>query len=215
MANDKTPPMLLAFPHLYTPQTNDRGEPRYSLCGILTEEALEDGAYQLLRQNIMAAAREKWGDKAEGMFRSGQLRNPIRDAAERSKYQGFTAGRKFINLVTKNPPGVVDKHLLKAMPEDVYPGALVCASYRAFPYDTNGNRGVSLGLQNVMILDTSLPRIDGKLAADADFADMAETPPASGGAGGAGDENDMPFYASRIRRGCALWRRRPGRLVAA
>ena len=51
-------------------------------------------------------------------------------------------------------PGIVDARGQNVTDEkEVYAGRWCVASLRAFAYDTNGNKGVSFGLQNVQILD--------------------------------------------------------------
>ena len=119
------------------------------------------------------------------MIRSGAVRMPFRDAMEKSKYAGFEEGKTFVSMWTKQAPGVVDKRLAEAMPNEVYPGAVCIASYSCFAYENSGNKGVSFGLQNVMVVDSTAPRIDGKVAAKDDFDAV--------GGGEGDDDEDIPF----------------------
>ena len=52
----------------------------------------------------------------------------------------------------------------------VYPGVEMIISVRPFAYNTNGGYGVSLGLQNYLITDTSKPSLGNRKTADEDFA---------------------------------------------
>lgn len=57
-----------------------------------------------------------------------------------------------------------------------YPGAIVRAHLSAFSYDTDGNKGVSFGLNHVQKLAEG-ERIDGRQSADEVFdADMSAKP---------------------------------------
>jgi hypothetical protein len=52
----------------------------------------------------------------------------------------------------------------------------VRASLRAFAYDTNGNKGVSFGLNNIQKLGEG-QRLDGRKAATDEFdADLSQAP---------------------------------------
>ena len=57
--------------------------------------------------------------------------------------------------------------------EEMYSGVWAYVSVTFFPYDTNGNRGIAVGLNNVMKFkdDDSL---GGRASADADFADIKD-----------------------------------------
>ena len=54
-------------------------------------------------------------------------------------------------------------------PNDVWAGQKARATVKPFPYNTSGNRGVSLALNNVQIVVKDMPRMDGRVAANEDF----------------------------------------------
>ena len=53
-------------------------------------------------------------------------------------------------------------------PSQIYSGCIVRASLNAFAYDRAGNRGISLGLNNIQKLADG-ERLDGRLKAEDDF----------------------------------------------
>lgn len=165
---------LISFPHLFKARPPAPGaEPRFSVNLVWDAEAQKDAAYKLLRQNILDAAKEKWGEKATEMFQKGVLRSPLRDASEKD-YAGYDEGSMYANFWSKTQPGIVDAKLEDVIdPNFVFPGALGRVSYRAFPYEASGNKGVGLGLVNIQITDVSTPRLDGRKSASDEFERVA------------------------------------------
>lgn len=164
-----TPEAILSYPHLFTPAApNPLSEPVYS-CSLVFPPGTDLSG---LKAAALEAAKERWGDKAEPLIKSGKVRLPFRTDAEE---KGYPAGSIFINVKSKTRPGIVSRY---AGPdgkpqrieneEEVYPGCRVRASIRAFTYDTNGNRGVSFGLNNLQKLGDG-ERLDGKRRAEDEF----------------------------------------------
>ena len=58
-------------------------------------------------------------------------------------------------------------------------------SYRAFPYDASGNKGVGLGLVNIQITDMTTPRLDGRKNAQDEFDKV--------GGGSPDMDDEIPF----------------------
>ena len=128
-----------------------------------------------------------------------QLKWPFRDGAERDA-QGYGPGTTFINVSSKQQPGVVDRYAgTDGRPRpitehsEVYPGCFVRASLRPFTYDTNGSKGVSFGLQNLQKLRDG-ERIDGRMRPEEEFEAVER---------GAADLDDLllePGWGSRAGR---------------
>lgn len=193
-----TPIGVLSFPHLFEPRPPSPGaEPKYSVSLIFDEEAQQTKEYEALAAAIVKAAEEKWGGKVPS-----NVRWPIRDGSDKEGYEGYGAGRKFLNLSSKQKPGIVDGHLQSIItPSDVWAGQLARASVTVYAYD-NVSRGVGVGLNNIQICKLDMPRIDGKQAADKEFGavDMGDAPREGGQpvasqefAGGGGSGQTLPF----------------------
>jgi hypothetical protein len=137
-----------------------------------------------MQEAVLEAATDRWGTKAAEMLRKGQLRSPFRKDAES---KGYEDGSVFINARSDNQPGLVYLHAepgttkpAKVAPEDIktvfYPGAIVRAQLSAFTYDTDGNKGVSFGLNHVQKIAEG-ERIDGRQDASEVFdADLSAAP---------------------------------------
>lgn len=66
----------------------------------------------------------------------------------------YTAGHYIINVSTKNQPQIVDAELKPIMsPTEFYSGCYGRASINFYAYNSNGNKGITAGLNNLQKLD--------------------------------------------------------------
>ena len=89
-------------------------------------------------------------------------------------------GHYFINCSSKNKPGVVDsqaKPLFDA--EAFFSGCYGRADVGFFPYNQAGNRGIGVGLNNLMMTKEG-ERLDGRQKAEDAFANFAAEGETSG-----------------------------------
>lgn len=186
-----TPEGVVSYPHLAAPQKAQKaGETeKYSITLVFTPELLKKpenaAALAKLEQIELNAANEKFPGKGADLLRTGKLRSAIRRDAEKKDYP---AGSVFVNLRTKDKPGVVSRMPIpgttrpapiapEQVKERVYPGSIARASVSAFYYDNSGNKGISFGLNNVQLMDETTPRIAGRRDASDEFdADMTQKP---------------------------------------
>lgn len=156
MSNDlyTTPVATLQYPTLANAKADDNGRLKYSACFIFdTDAESPEGSSSLadLKNAVLAAAVAKFGDKAKDMLKSGALRNPLRDGAQKDDKPGFGAGKVFFNASTLYPPVIVDASLQDILDVEgqLYPGCQVRAQINFYAYDAKGNRGVAAGLTAV------------------------------------------------------------------
>jgi len=208
-----TPIGRLCFPALFEPRAQAQGgDPRYSCVLVFDENAVKTPAYQALRKAVQEAIAEKWGaTKAADAAFIRTLRLPFRDPNEKD-YSGFE-GEVYISpwqKGTNKAPDVIDKHGNDIeVPDDVFAGQYARATVRAFAYDTNGNKGVSFGLEHVQIVKADAERIDGRRSGQQAFAGAGDDPDAelkamgidpdesapagSGGGSSPAADDDLPF----------------------
>jgi hypothetical protein len=165
-----TPEAMLSYPALFEPKPTPSGDLKYG-CALVFQDGADLSA---LKKAALSALEERWGAKAKEMLQKRQLKWPFRDGAERDA-QGYGPGTTFINVSSKQQPGVVDRYAgADGRPRpitdssEVYPGCFVRASLRPFTYDTNGSKGVSFGLQNLQKLRDG-ERIDGRMRPEDEF----------------------------------------------
>jgi hypothetical protein len=165
-----TPEAVISYPHIFEPQTPPgSSEPVYS-CALVFKDDV-DITDMKAAANVVAKA--EWGDKTREMVKAGKVRMPFRENGEE---KGYPAGSTFINVKSRQKPGVVSRYADEKTgkpaviedPSEIYPGAIVKASLRAYAYDMNGNRGVSFALVNLQKIKDG-PRMDGRLSAADEF----------------------------------------------
>ena len=100
-----TPEAMLSYPALFEPKPTPSGELKYG-CALVFQEGADLSA---LKKAALAALEERWGAKAKEMLQKKQLKWPFRDGAERDA-QGYGPGTTFINVSSKQQPGVVDRY---------------------------------------------------------------------------------------------------------
>jgi len=193
-----TPEAILSYPQLDEPRAGpDGGEAKYSAVFIF-EEGTD---LTEIQKAIVEAAKERWGEKATGMLKNGQLRNPLR--SDWQTKAGYPENSRFLSARSKVQPMAVQAwgvmkngEKVPAPIEDItgelYPGARVRASLRFYAYD-NVSKGVGVGLGNIQKLGEG-ERLDGRVSAQAEFGVLQEEPvdlPAETGTSDADSMNEL------------------------
>lgn len=160
----------LMFPNLFKPVALREGqEPKYSVMVVIpksekdTLKKLRDAEAEALRQGI----EQKWGGKkprnlAPSIIKDADEDGTAEDYPDRANTYYLTT-----SAASRFKVGVVDRQKQEVMDEsEVYSGAYARVSMTAFPYDAQGNRGVSFGLNNVQMLGGGERLIGGPSAED-------------------------------------------------
>ena len=78
----------------------------------------------------------------------------------------------FLNASSKQRPGIIGPDKQEVMNRDeVYSGCYCKVSISFYPFDTNGNRGIAVSLNNIMKVKDGDP-LSGRASAEDDFADV-------------------------------------------
>ena len=134
-----TPNFRVSFPSVFEP-SDYNGKETYSVT-MLFDKSTD---LTELKAAVKRAAEEKWGKKIPS-----NLRNPIRDGAEKEHLDGYD-GCFFIRASSKTKPGVVDQNCVEIInPSEFYAGCIARATVVPFAYDQAGNKGVSFLLSNI------------------------------------------------------------------
>ena len=76
----------------------------------------------------------------------------------------------FLNANSTQKPGIVDRDLVEIIdPEEVYSGCYGRASINFYAFNTNGNRGVGVGLNNIQKLSDGEHLGATRASAESDF----------------------------------------------
>ncbi len=162
----------LSFAHVWEPAAIDGGEAKYSTSILIPKT---DKTTMKKIKAAVEAAKElgknsKWGGKIPK-----NLHTPVRDGDEEADDKGEAyEGHYFINASSKNKPGIVDRNRDEIIDTtEVYSGCYVRVSINLFPFDTNGNKGVAVGLNNIQKWEDG-DFLGGRSRAEDDFDELPE-----------------------------------------
>jgi hypothetical protein len=163
-----TPPFIGSYVTLFQPrQVNGAGDAKYSVQMLFDKHTdLKD-----FKAAVLAIATEAFGPKAGDIFGANKLKlhSPLRDGDAEREDRPEYAGKVFANASSKRKPGLVDRNRdVIISEEDCYSGCTMRASVGLFSYDTNGNKGVGVGLNNIQVIKKG-PHLDGRKAAEDEF----------------------------------------------
>ena len=158
----------LSFLQVWQPAAMTEGQPlKYSASLIISKKDKTTLA------NIKAATdaaieqgKAKWGGKVPK-----NLKLPLRDGDEERDSEAYE-GSFFINATSKNRPGVLNENKEEMMDkEELYSGCYAKVSLNFYPFDSNGNKGIACGLNNIMKIKDG-ERLSGGASASEDFAEI-------------------------------------------
>lgn len=180
-----TPIGRACFVHLWEPHAIEEGkEKKFSI--TLVFDAEKAAELKQLKVACYKAAAEKFGksvDDVKSMVKKGKLRMPWRPGSDYEEYgEPFSdEGAVFISLSSRNAPGVVNSKAKQILNQnEIYSGMFARASCGVWAYDTKGNKGVTLLLNNVQKTGEG-ERLSGRMDAEEEFDSVD---------GGDGDDDD-------------------------
>ncbi len=155
-----------SYVHVFEPQSINGSEPKYSLSLIFPKSDTETlgkikAAIEEAKQNGISS---KWGGKLPP-----NLKTPLRDGdVDRPDDEAYS-NSCFINASSTEKPGIVDRKRVPITdPLAIYSGCYVRASINIYPFNTNGNRGLAAGLQNLQLWCDGEP-LNGRVRAEDEF----------------------------------------------
>lgn len=163
----------LSYANLWEPKSINGGTPKYSVSLIIPKS--DKRTLDKIKAAIQAAYVEGEG-KLKGNGKTvpalAILKNPLRDGdAERPDDEAY-ANSFFINANSGTAPGIVDNQQEPqpiTVRSEIYSGVYARASVNFYAFNSNGNKGIACGLNNIQKLRDSDP-LGGKSRAEDDFA---------------------------------------------
>lgn len=147
------------------------GAPKFSVSLIIPKS--DTKTIEKIKAAIQAAYEEGQG-KLKGNGKSvpalSVLKTPLRDGdAERPDDEAY-ADAYFINANSATAPGIVDADRNPILDRsEVYSGVYGRASINFYVFNSNGNKGIACGLNNLQKIKDGEP-LGGKSRAEDDFA---------------------------------------------
>lgn len=162
----------LSFANVWEPKAINGGDAKYSTSILIPKS--DKNTLKKIKAATEAAKElgknEKWGGKIPK-----NIHTPLRDGDEEVDEKGEAyAGHYFLNASSKNQPGIVDRNRDEIIDTtEVYSGCYARLSLNFYPFDTNGNKGVAVGLNNIQKWADG-DFLGGRSRAEDDFDDLED-----------------------------------------
>lgn len=162
-----------SYANVWEPKSINGGTPKYSVSLIIPKS---DSATIEKVNAAIQAAYEEGENKLRGNGRTvpplAALKTPLRDGdVERPDDEAYK-NAYFINANSATAPGIVDANRQPIFDtSEVYSGVYGRASINFYAFNSNGNKGIACGLNNLQKLRDG-ESLGGKTRAEDDFADL-------------------------------------------
>ena len=169
------PKIRWSYANVWEPKSINGGAPKYSVSLIIPKS---DTKTVTAVKNAIQAAYDEGQSKLKGNSKSvpalSAIKNPLRDGdAERPDDETYKDSY-FINANSATAPGIVDAARQPILERsEVYSGVYGRASINFYAFNSNGNKGIACGLNNLQKISDGEP-LGGKTRAEDDFADEDE-----------------------------------------
>jgi len=164
-----------SYANVWQAKSINGGTPKYSVSLIIPKS---DTKTVTAVKNAIQAAYDEGQSKLKGSSKSvptlTAIKTPLRDGdAERPDDEAYK-DCYFINANSATAPGIVDASRNPIIEHsEVYSGVYGRASINFYAFNSNGNRGIACGLNNLQKISDGEP-LGGKTRAEDDFADEDE-----------------------------------------
>ncbi|EFM24276.1 DUF2815 family protein [Selenomonas sp. oral taxon 149] len=164
-----------SYANVWQAKSINGSAPKYSVSLIIPKS---DTKTVTAVKNAIQAAYEEGQSKLKGNSKSvpalTAIKTPLRDGdAERPDDEAYKDSY-FINANSATAPGIVDTARNPIIEHsEVYSGVYGRASINFYAFNSNGNKGIACGLNNLQKVSDGEP-LGGKTRAEDDFADEDE-----------------------------------------
>lgn len=164
-----------SYANVWDPKSINGGAPKYSVSLIIPKS---DTATVNKIKSAIQAAYEEGEAKLKGNGKTvpalSILKTPLRDGdLERPDDEAYK-NAYFINANSGTAPGIVDADRQPILDRsEVYSGVYGRASINMYAFNSNGNKGIACGLNNLQKIRDGEP-LGGKSSAASDFSTDAD-----------------------------------------
>ena len=164
-----------SYANVWEPKSINGGAPKYSVSLIIPKS---DTKTVTTVKNAIQAAYDEGQSKLKGNSKSvpalSAIKNPLRDGDLERPDDETYKDSYFINANSATAPGIVDAARQPILERsEVYSGVYGRASINFYAFNSNGNKGIACGLNNLQKISDGEP-LGGKTRAEDDFADEDE-----------------------------------------
>ena len=160
-----------SYVNAWEPKSINGGTPKYSVSLIIPKS--DTKTLEKIKAALDAAYHEgeaKLRGNGKSVPPMTSLKLPLRDGdTERPDDEAYR-NSYFINANATNAPGIVDADRNPILTRsEVYSGVYGRASISFYAFNSNGNKGIACGLNNLQKVRDGEP-LGGKVSAESDFA---------------------------------------------
>ncbi len=160
-----------SYANVWDPKSINGGAPKYSVSLIIPKT--DTATIEKINAAIQAAY-EEGESKLKGNGKTvpplAAIKTPLRDGDVESPDDAAYADSYFINANSASAPGIVDANRQPIIDRsEVYSGVYGRASINLYAFNSNGNKGIACGLNNLQKIKDGEP-LGGKASAESDFA---------------------------------------------
>ncbi len=160
-----------SYANVWDPKSINGGAPKYSVSLIIPKS--DTKTVEKIKAAIQAAY-EEGQSKLKGNGKSvpalSIIKTPLRDGDLECPDDEAYKNSYFINANSANAPGIVDADRNPILERsEVYSGVYGRASINLYAFNTNGNKGIACGLNNLQKISDGEP-LGGRSRAEDDFA---------------------------------------------
>ena len=164
-----------SYCNVWQPKSINGGTPKYSVSLIIPKS--DTVTINKIKAAIEAAYKEgeaKLKGNGRSVLALSVLKTPLRDGdAERPDDEAY-ANAYFVNANSATAPGIVDADRQPILDtSEVYSGVYGRASINFYAFNSNGNKGIACGLNNLQKIRDGEP-LGGKSRPEDDFAEEDE-----------------------------------------
>lgn len=164
-----------SYANVWEAKSINGGTPKYSVSLIILKS--DTKTVSKIKAAIEAAYHEG-ESKLKGNGKSVPpliaIKSPLRDGDVERPDDPAYANAYFINANSTTAPGIVDADRNPVITRsEVYSGVYGRASINFYAFNSNGNKGIACGLNNLQLIRAGEP-LGGKTSAENDFASDAD-----------------------------------------
>ena len=163
----------LCYPHVWEPFAMDGDKLKYSCCAAIPKTDTETvEKIRRATEAVYKAEEAKLKGSGKSVPPLSAIRVPLRDGdLERPDDPAF-AGMWFINANTDRAPGIVGPDCSPILDRsEVYSGCYCRFSLSFYAFNSNGNRGIACGLNNLQKVRDG-EHLGGRVSAEVEFAGL-------------------------------------------
>lgn len=164
----------LSYVHLFEPFSQNADQPEKYSCVLLIPKSDKTTLAALKRAHDAAAEAGK--SRVFNGTVPKNLKSTLHDGDEEADLERNPemAGHMYMTVSSRTKPGIVDQDVNPIIDStEVYSGCYARVSINAFAYNTQGNRGISFGLNHVQKLGDG-DYLGGRSKAEDDFEAYSE-----------------------------------------